>query len=376
MNQALNYQGVDDSAPSELQSMIADSVERLFAQQITPEVLARFDAGQAASELWQLVVDNGLPGALVPEEAGGSGANWLEVSPVLRAIGYWKAPLALSETMLSAMLLARAGLEVPEGPITLIQAGHNGDLQLSDDGHLNGSAANVPWARSCQWAVVADACGRVALVDLQHPLIRLEAGSNFAGEERDTVHFTATPVKALKALRVADVTEPVWLFGALMRACMLVGALESSLDQAVDYANERAQFGKAIGKFQAIQQQLAQMAGAIGLARTATQVALHSACQAMSAQPGSQSSLLFDVAVAKVCAGEAATLATSVAHQVHGAIGFTHEHTLHFATRRLWSWRDEFGSDAQWAEVLGQAAIAAGGEGFWAALTARELHPV
>ncbi|MNP45979.1 hypothetical protein D3C76_1399470 [compost metagenome] len=118
------------------------------------------------------------------------------------------------------------------------------------------------------------------------------------------------------------------------------------------------------------------MAGAIGLARTATQVALHSACQAMSAQPGSQSSLLFDVAVAKVCAGEAATLATSVAHQVHGAIGFTHEHTLHFATRRLWSWRDEFGSDAQWAEVLGQAAIAAGGEGFWAALTARELHPV
>jgi alkylation response protein AidB-like acyl-CoA dehydrogenase len=128
MNQALNYQGVDDSAPSELQSMIASSVERLFTEQITPEVLARFDAGHAATDLWQHVVDNGLPGAMVAENAGGSGANWLEISPVLRAIGYWKAPLALSETMLAAWLLSSANLEVPDGPITLIQSGRQGDL--------------------------------------------------------------------------------------------------------------------------------------------------------------------------------------------------------------------------------------------------------
>ncbi|MNI79107.1 hypothetical protein D3C73_1355400 [compost metagenome] len=115
------------------------------------------------------------------------------------------------------------------------------------------------------------------------------------------------------------------------------------------------------------------MAGAIGAARMATQVALRSACDALQAEPGWRSSLAFDVAVAKVCAGEAATLATSIAHQVHGAIGFTHEHTLHFTTRRLWSWRDEFGSDSQWADVLGQAAIAAGGKGFWAGLTERQF---
>ncbi|AWY38983.1 acyl-CoA dehydrogenase [Pseudomonas putida] len=373
MNQALKDQGVNDSAPSELQSMIADSVERLFAGRITTDVLTRFDAGQAATELWQQVVDNGLPGALVSEEAGGSGATWLEVSPVLRAIGYWKAPLPLSETMLAAWLLAAANLEVPEGPITLIQAGRLGDLELGEDGRLNGNAINVPWARTCQWAVVAASANRLALVDLRQDGVRLEAGSNFAGEERNVVHFAATPVHALGQLQLADVAEPVWLFGALIRASMLVGTLESSLDQAVGYANERVQFGKAIGKFQAIQQQLAQMAGAIGAARTAIQVALQSACQIMTAEPGSESTLLFDVAVAKVCAGEAATLAASVAHQVHGAIGFTHEHTLHFATRRLWSWRDEFGSDAQWAEVLGLSAIAAGSTGFWRGLTARRF---
>ncbi|RKS27332.1 acyl-CoA dehydrogenase [Pseudomonas sp. WPR_5_2] len=373
MNQALNYQAVDDSAPSELQSMIADSVERLFAEQITPQVLARFDAGHGATALWQQVADLGLPGALMPEEAGGSAASWLDVSPVLRAIGYWNAPLALSETMLASLLLSRAGLHVPQGPITLIQTGHLGDLRLTDDGYLNGRVFNVPWARSCRWAAVADAAGQVALVDLCQAPVSVETGSNFAGEERDTLHFTRAPAQAVGSLQVADVEEPVWLFGALMRACMLVGALESSLDKAVVYANERAQFGKAIGKFQAIQQQLAQMAGAIGAARMATQVALRSACEALQAESGSRSSVSFDVAVAKVCAGEAATLATSVAHQVHGAIGFTHEHTLHFTTRRLWSWRDEFGSDAQWAEILGQAAIAAGGAGFWAGLTQRNL---
>lgn len=373
MNQATHSQSTDDSAPSELQSMIADSVERLFDEQITPQVLARFDAGHAATDLWRQVIEQGLPGALMAEEAGGSGASWLDVSPVLRAIGYWSAPLPLSETMLASLLLSRAGLEVPEEPITLIQIGRLGDLALTADSHLEGRAFNVPWARSCRWAVVADGAGQLALVDLRQSAVSLETGSNFAGEERDTLHFANAHAHAIGHLHIADVQEPVWLFGALIRACLLVGALESSLDKAVTYANERAQFGKAIGKFQAIQQQLAQMAGAIGAARMATQVALRSACDVLQVEAGSRSSLAFDVAVAKVCAGEAATLATSIAHQVHGAIGFTHEHTLHFTTRRLWSWRDEFGSDSQWAEVLGQAAIAAGGKGFWANLTQREL---
>jgi acyl-CoA dehydrogenase len=154
---------------------------------------------------------------------------------------------------------------------------------------------------------------------------------------------------------------------------MLLGALEAALDKAVLYANEREQFGKPIGKQQVLQQYLAQIAGATGAARMAVQVALRSASEVFAGTCDGPSPLAFDIAAAKVCAGEAATLAASVAHQVHGAIGFTHEHTLHFATRRLWSWRDEFGSDAHWAKVLGQAAIAAGSEGFWAGLTERSL---
>ena len=134
MNTAMNLQGADDGTPSELQTMIADSVERLFAKQVTRQLLERFDAGHRADSLWQMVVDNGLPGALVAQDAGGSGASWLDASPVLHAIGYWQAPLPLAETMVGAALLAQAGMEVPEGPITLIQAGRHGDLRLDKEG--------------------------------------------------------------------------------------------------------------------------------------------------------------------------------------------------------------------------------------------------
>ncbi len=373
MNQALHHNEGHDSAPSSLQRLIADSVERLFNDHVTPQVLTQFDAGVPAHALWQQLVEHGLPQALVAPVSDDNAATWLDVSPVLRGVGYWQAPVPLNETLLAGLLLSRAGIEVPEGALTVLQAGAATELELTAAGVLNGRCANVPWARSCRWAAVADDKGRVALVDLRQAQVSVEAGSNFAGEERDALQFSAAPVDALGTLQLADVRQPVWVFGALVRACMLVGALESCLDQAVAYANERVQFGKAIGAFQAIQQQLAHMAGAISAARTATEVALYSASQVMQAEPGSTSSLAFDVAVAKVCAGEAASLATSVAHQVHGAIGFTQEHRLHFATRRLWSWRDEFGSDAHWAQVLGQAAIAAGSEGFWAGLTARTL---
>ena len=373
MNTAMNLQGADDGTPSELQTMIADSVERLFAKQVTRQLLERFDAGHRADSLWQMVVDNGLPGALVAQDAGGSGASWLDASPVLHAIGYWQAPLPLAETMVGAALLAQAGMEVPEGPITLIQAGRHGDLRLDKEGqYLEGRAINVPWARSCRWAVVADGA-RLALVDLRQPDITLAAGSNFANEERDTLVFTNASSQAIGQLQLPDLHEPVWHLGALVRACTLVGALEAVVDKAVLYANERVQFDKPIGKQQVLQQYLAQMAGATGAARMAVQVALRSASDLFLGVAGSSNTLAFDIAVAKVCAGEAATLAASVAHQVHGAIGFTHEHTLHFATRRLWSWRDEFGSDAHWAKVLGQAAIAAGSEGFWIGLTDRSL---
>ncbi|WEJ69748.1 acyl-CoA dehydrogenase family protein [Pseudomonas sp. PSE14] len=360
--------------PSELQRLIADSVEGLFADLIDAEHLAAFEAGDHDPELWQRVAEQGLPAALVGESAGGSGARWSEIGPLLRAIGYWQAPLPLAESMLAGALLDRAGLALPDGPLTIAETGRHGELRLCPDSQrLNGVLARVPWARDCRWLVVSSLDRQLALVDLRQAAIRLDRGSNFAAEPLDRLHFEGAEIAALAPQPLGEIDAPLWTLGALARACMLWGALEATLDKTVEYANQRVQFGKPIGRQQALQQYLAQLAGAIGAARMACQVALDSADAAFAGEPGGAHRLRFDVAVAKVCAGEAATLACSVAHQVFGAIGFTREHSLHQATRRLWSWRDEFGSDSQWALQLGEAAIDAGSAGFWNGLCERSL---
>ena len=150
--------------------------------------------------------------------------------------------------------------------------------------------------------------------------------------------------------------------GALLRAAQMAGAMEAALDLATTYANDRVQFGRPIGKFQAIQQQLALLAEEAA----ASLVAVESA--AISLAEGRQSAE-FALAAAKIRAGEAAGTVAEIAHQVHGAIGFTEEHSLHYLTRRLWSWRDEFGDEAYWAGLLGRRIAAAGGAGLWPLIT-------
>jgi acyl-CoA dehydrogenase len=127
------------------------------------------------------------------------------------------------------------------------------------------------------------------------------------------------------------------------------------LTMSTQYALDRVQFGRPIGRFQAIQQNLAVMAGHVVAARAAAD---------MAAEAWSDPDLLV-VGAAKIRAGEAAGVVAALAHQVHGAIGFAREHALHRFTRRLWSWRDEFGNESFWAKRVGAMAQEAGADGYW-----------
>jgi alkylation response protein AidB-like acyl-CoA dehydrogenase len=131
---------------------------------------------------------------------------------------------------------------------------------------------------------------------------------------------------------------------------------------SITYANERVQFGKPIGKFQALQQNLAifaEEAAAVNCAGPA-------ACRAMAKGDAG-----FEIAAAKLRANMAIGVGNMIAHQVHGAIGITREFSLQYFTRRLLSWRSEFGNDRHWANVLGSQVTAAGADAFWSNLTAR-----
>jgi alkylation response protein AidB-like acyl-CoA dehydrogenase len=131
---------------------------------------------------------------------------------------------------------------------------------------------------------------------------------------------------------------------------------------SVAYATTRQQFGQALSRFQAVQHLLAAMASEVAAARAAVQSALE--------RPTAR-----QIAAAKVRAGQAAGIVAVNAHQVHGAIGFTEEHELHRYTLRLWSWRDEFGSEHTHAAALGRDLVAAGPSVLWAWLTETDEEP-
>ena len=131
--------------------------------------------------------------------------------------------------------------------------------------------------------------------------------------------------------------------------------MRRALDLTVRYAGERQQFGRSLSNFQAVQQQVAELAAETAAVRAAADAAV-ARCAAGFDGEGAW----LAVAAAKVQAARGATVAARIAHQVHGAIGFTDEHALRLSTTRLWAWRDEAGSPAQWADELGRHALAAG----------------
>ena len=350
---------------SELGSLLADTVGRLFGALATKELIESSEKGAWPEKLWRALEEGGLTLPLVPEDAGGAGGTWRDAHVVVRAAGRHTAPVPLAETIIASWLLSRAGLEVPLGPLTLAPV--HGDEMLSlarrgDGFSVSGTATRVPWGRHAGHVVtVADVDGRATVALVATAGARITEDRNLALEPRDTLVFEAAP--AIAAAPAPGVTaDAIRLYGAMARAAQMAGALDWCLEQSVRYATERKQFGRPIGNFQVIQQNLAVLAGHVAASGIAAESAFRAADRGHAR---------FEVAVAKIRVGEAAGVGAGIAHQTHGAIGFTYEHALHFATRRLWSWRAEFGSESAWARELGHAVAARGADALWADLTAR-----
>jgi len=344
---------------NELRDILTSTATRLLGTEVTKESLQEAEAGTWPAALWDALETNGLACPLVPEAQGGAGGSWEDAHVLLHAAGRHAAPVPLAETILASALLAGAGVDIPDGPLTVAPVRAGEALTLSG-ARLDGTVTGVPWGRAAtRVAVTARLDGRPHLALVDPARARCTPDRNLALEPRDTLAFDGTLVDAAVPLDDGDVA---WRLGALVRAVQMAGALEALLEQSVRYANERVQFGRPIGKFQAVQQELAVLAEHVAAAGIAAEVACRAAGRGDAA---------FEIAVAKVRAGDAARVGAGIAHQVHGAIGFTYEHALHFSTRRLWAWRAEFGGETHWAAVLGRAALARGADALWPDVTAR-----
>ena len=345
---------------SELREILGETVTRLFADHCTKKQLEKADAGEWLDELWATILENGLTQALLPEEKGGAGAGWEAAYVILHAAGRYAAPVPIAETLLAGWLLDGAGLNIPNKILSVVP--HQDTVILSSSGELQGEVQNVPWADRADYLVgLARKDGGIVVYCAPRTAYDAEPNHNIAREPRDLVRFTGSADAALASSNVTSNT--MMLYGAMARSAQMAGALERIVEDTLQYTADRTQFGRPISKFQVIQQNMAMAAAEVAAAVMAAQNAFRAADRGIPD---------FEVACAKVLAGDAAGVATDICHETHGAIGFTYEHHLHFFTRRLWSWRAEFGAEAEWAEKIGRRAAARGPDALWSDITARQ----
>ena len=352
-----------------LSAIIIEQADRLFRGEVTRERMAAADRGEWPAAIAEAIEQAGLALALVPEAQGGVGLPPADALRLIRRSGYYTLPVPLAETMIAAALWSQVSGAAVASTMSLAPTGVADaiGIERSADGYvLHGKAQRVPWGTQVGHVVVyardQTGCGHLAL--LPRGAAPAQPHRNLANEPRDTLLLDGITVpKAAVRPAPPACTEGLMTFGALIRAQQMVGAMEHCLDYAVAYAMERQQFGRAIGKFQAVQHMLADAAGQYAAAAAAAELA---------AEAYGNTDFAFAVAIAKARVGEAAGKVAEVCHQVHGAMGFTQEHPLHFATRRLWSWRDEFGHETFWQERIGRLVCSAGGEALWPMLIDNE----
>jgi acyl-CoA dehydrogenase len=358
----------NDKVAGEDSSIVAETAARIFANLADPQTVNRASNGAWKEPLWRALSDAGLPLAWVPEELGGAGASLADGFAILGVAGRFAAAAPLAETLAAGWLLARAGLAAPATPMTIAPARPHDRLTVDTDGRVSGRAAGIPFAQDCPHVVVlADGPENkvIALIDAGD--CRLSEGRSLAGDTVNAVTFERVkPERSAPAPKDFDQSS-LMLMGAVIRSVQTAGALEAMLPLCVDYANERVAFERRIGKFQAVQQNLARLAGEVAAALAVA----GSAADAIAEADAFDAAVFLEAASAKIRTAEAAAEGAAIAHQVFGAIGFTQEHVLHRFTLRMLSWRDDFGNESYWAAELGRRVARRGADEFWPLVASR-----
>ena len=243
-------------------NMIEETVQRLLANEVSRELLIEVEAGAFPSDLWRTVVDAGMTKILCHEAHGGIEATWLDALSLFFQVGYTQAPVPLGQAVAGQYFASRCGLDLPAESVLALAAGtQTRSLTVDCDAAgepatLTGRIAAVKWARHAHWLLV-EVDGRIALVDAKGAGVHMEHGVDAASLPADAVVLEHAPVAHVLHIRIEGLPQPVQVVYAAVIAAQLTGALEYALDLAVQYVKDRVQFGKPIGKNQAIQHQLA-----------------------------------------------------------------------------------------------------------------------
>ena len=308
---------------------------------------------------WDEFVSLGWPGLFVEETFGGQGLGIVELVIVQEELGYALAPTPLFSSAAAGLVLQAGGsdeqkerwlapLAAGEARGTLAMLRDDGPAQAGHDA-LTGAWAAVPDAGSADvlilndgerhWAVASDADGvtieSTPGIDPTRKLFRVSLDG--AGAE---------PLPGDQ-----DAMRPAHDAAATALAAESVGVAQRAMEMAVEYAKDRKQFDTPIGAFQAVSHRCAEMLLETEGARSAT----YHAAWALDHEPDSGA---LATSMAKAYASDAGWRVCSSSLQVHGGIGFTWEHDLHWFFKRGTANAHAFG-DARWhrARVADLAGI-------------------
>lgn len=314
-----------------MDDLLTHALRQLLQDQCTPQLVRAVEGGQHPAGFWARLEESGFADALLPEASGGAGLALRDVFPLLELCGEFAVPVPLAHTMLARALLAGAGVESPPGSIAIAAgiATPSGGLRC----------AQAAFGRVADWVLTARGEAAVLL-----PVAQAQAEPGVFPLDA-TLQWSETAVAQGGQVPGAHDLEALQACAA---AAQIAGALMNVFQRTLQYANERQQFGRPIGKFQAIQHQLSVLSEHTFAARMAAQIG----CDAEAGTPDR-----LRVAVAKARTSEAALEVAAISHSIHGAIGFTEEFDLQLYTRRLHAWRQSAGSESYWHGVLGEELL-------------------
>jgi len=342
---------------------IAETVDKILTKASATD-LREGGEGRVNNTALELFTQAGLRRVAVPGSAGGSDGELPYLAVILKRLGYHAVNVPLLEDHLAAELLAPHMADVPQAMMTI---SNRSNLLLTrvDGRHVvSGSCRHVPWSRTASLVLaLAQSEAGQGLVALPAAQASVNFHHNVAGEPRDHLTFdAAAPVAMVADSRaVLELRLRVLLY----RSLTLLGAGERALDLTITHVTDRTQFGSPLSRRQVVQHYIAEMFGAL----TATRAACNAAVSALSGGTGPAS--LAAALATRIEADRMASVVARLSHQLHGAIGFTQEHPLHFSTTRLTAWRQDDLSETACALELARLVPGLGGP--WNTLTARRV---
>ena len=331
-------------------------------------------------EFWREIGELGWLGLVVPESHGGSG---MDMSDMAVLLAEWGAALAPGPLVESAVVSASAidhfgsdaqkqewlpGIAIGETVVVPSLVGVDGSTnpnamgvrasETSNGWVISGTSRFVPYGNSAD-LVLMPAETEAGVTVFAVPIKSAEGTVNInrvkmaAGAPACDIEMNEVVVPNAAVLGEAgggtDVVDHMMLYGASARATQMVGAGSAVTDRTIEYVKDRRQFGRPIGAFQVIQHYMADMATKV---KSAKHLADRAAWALSADVDGAMASRV--VSQAKWTANTLMHDIVWKAHQTHGAIGFTWEHDLHLYTRRVLSWRADYGDTDSHIEKLAQ----------------------